>query len=164
MNGSRSLLNYVNWIVLMENSSCSSGNFSQDTQHCSYFGKSMERWRKTQFSLNSSEIESSSCRCTLTLMAERQETKTLECQLFTCCGVHKKNDFLKDMGHSSRQEPKKSGTERTLTRQTVWNHAGDLMMMNLRESGHPKFRGRSAWARGLFQTQRRRKKVDTRQR
>ena len=55
-------------------------------------------------------------------------------------------DFVKDMGHSSDQELKKNGTERTPTNQTVrGSHVADLMMMiNLRESGHPLFRGTSA--------------------
>ena len=47
---STKFLNIVSWIVLMEDQSCSSGQFSQDTQNCSYFGKSNRRWRKTKFS------------------------------------------------------------------------------------------------------------------
>ena len=75
LSGSRSFLNIVNWILSMENQSCSSGTNSQDTQHCSYFGKSKERWRTIQFCMKSSKIESSSCRCTTTSIGEKQKNK-----------------------------------------------------------------------------------------
>ena len=42
--------------------------FHQVTQHCSEFQNSKQRWKKIKFRLNSSKIESSSRRCTMTLI------------------------------------------------------------------------------------------------
>ena len=43
LSGSQSATNIVNWKVLTESQSSSSGTFSQDTQHYSYYGESKER-------------------------------------------------------------------------------------------------------------------------
>ena len=52
------------WILLTENHASSSGQISQSTQHCSCFVRSKTRWQRTGSNLDSSKIESSSCRCT----------------------------------------------------------------------------------------------------
>ena len=88
LRGSRSLLNIMNWIVLMENQSCSSGNvYPGHTQHSRYFGKSKERWRKTKFRLNSLKVGSSSCRCTMTWIVETKKRRHLYVEFFRCCCV-----------------------------------------------------------------------------
>ena len=74
--------------------------------------------------------ESSSCRGKTTSMGKAENKET------------RQKKSLKDTGHSSDQEPKKSGTERTPKPNGLWNHAADMMMMmmiHLRESGHPPF-------------------------
>ena len=58
---------------------------------------------------------------------------------------------LKDTGHSSDQEQKKSGMERTYKPNGLWNNA-EMMMINLGESGHSVFRGTSASARGFLKS------------
>ena len=71
----------------MENQSCSGGESSQDTQHCSYFGKSKEQWRRRKFCVKGSKIESSSCQCTMTLIAKRMMRRNLYVEFFKCCCV-----------------------------------------------------------------------------
>ena len=139
--GSRSLQNIMNWTVVLKNPSCSSGKFSQDTQHCSYFRKSQERWRKRKVSLKNSKIESSSCRCTATLIGEKKETKKFVWNSPDVAAYARR--FPK--GHRSflgpGSEEKWYGTHIHKPNGS-WNSVAGLLMMNLRESGHPLSRGK----------------------
>ena len=58
LSDSRSLFNIVNWIVLMENQSRSSGKFPRTHNTAVTSGNPKERCRKTKYCLNSSNIES----------------------------------------------------------------------------------------------------------
>ena len=62
--------------------------------------------------------------------------------------LHTPQGFLKDIGHSSVLDLKKNGTG-TLAHKPdgSWNNVADLMMIYLRESGHPVFGGTSAFFR-----------------
>ena len=138
---------------MMENQSCSSRKISRDTQHRSYFRKSKERWRRKTFCLKSPKIESSSCRCTMTLIRREAENKE-HCMSNSSSFVAYARRFPK--GHWSFFGP---GIEETWHGAHIykpngsWNHVADLMMVNLRESGHPLFRGTSAFVPRFFETQ-----------
>ena len=126
--------------------------FAQDTQHCCYFRKSKEWWMKIKFSLNSWKIESFSCRCTVTLIGEKKETKKFLCRILQML-LHTPEDFLK--GHWSFFGP---GSDENWYGTHIhkpngsWNDVADLMLFNLRESGHPPFRGTSALFRGALKS------------
>ena len=102
---------------------------------------------KKKFSLKSSKIESSPCRCTTTLLGDKTETKDFVCRILQML-LHSPKDFLKDDGHSLDRALKKNVTERTFTNQTV--RGTMLMMINFGESGHLLFRGTSALFRGAL--------------
>ena len=131
----------------MENQSCSSRKFPK-TQHRSYFKKSKERWRRKTFCLKSPKIESSSCRCTMTLIGEKQKNKE-HCMSNSSSFAAYARRFPK--GHWSFLGP---GTEETWHGAHIykpngsWNHVANLTMVNLRESGHPLFRVTTAFFRG----------------
>ena len=66
--------------------------------------------------------------------------------------------FWKDICHSSDQEAKQNGMERTHTCKPngLWNNSAEIML-HLRESGHPLFQATSALGRGSFKSKGREK-------
>ena len=77
----------------------------------------------------------------MTSLGEKQETKKLLLRFLQTLRRARK-DFLKDIGHSSEQELKKSG---------LWNHAAEMMMINLRERKHPTYsEERVRWPEDLY--------------
>ena len=123
------------------------GNNSHDTLHCSYFKTSETRWRKI-FGLTNSKIESSSCRCTTTSIGDQEETKKFVHRILQML-LHTPQNVLKDIWSFSGPGPVEKWYG-TLAHKPngSWNDVADLMMVNVRESGHPLFRGSSAFFRG----------------
>ena len=56
--------------------------------------------------------------------------------------------FLQKLEQSPDQELKTSGMKRTYKPNGLWNNSAEMMMLHLRESGHPILRVTSALARG----------------
>ena len=119
----------------MENQSSSVGIVSQDTQYWNCFVRSKRRWQRTEANLNSSEIESSSCRCTTTRLDERWKWTSVY--------------FVKDIGHSWTEE-KWCGTH-TYEPEGLWNCSAEKMMLHLRECGHPVFRATKCVGPRIFE-------------
>ena len=101
---------------------------------------------ENRFSLNSSKIEVSSCRCVTTLLGAGNEeicvSNSSEVVAYT-------QRFIE--GHWSYLAPgtdeHRYGTH-TYRPNSLWNHAAEMMMViNVIQSGHPAFRGTSALAR-----------------
>ena len=58
-----------------------------------------------------------------------------------------------DTGRFSGLDQKRSGAELTYTKPTEeWDEVAEIMMINFSESGHPVFRGSSAFDRGDFKS------------
>ena len=130
-----------------------------DTQQCSCFRKSNDEMEENRIQLKSSKIESSSCRRKTTSIGEKQETRKLKVEFFRSWGVRKEKN-PKGVGHSSDQELKRGGTERTLAnRNGLWSHAAGMMMINLRESAHFFQKNKCVGKRTLEKQRRRRKNV-----
>ena len=84
------------------------------------------------------------------VLGEKQKTRNIVCRILQVFAAYARR-FPK--GHWSFFGP---GTEETWHGAHIykpngsWNHVADLMMVNLRESGHPLFRGTTAFFRGSF--------------
>ena len=99
-------------------------NISQDTPYCNCSMRLKRRWSED------SEVESSSCRCTTTLIGQKMETQktcisnSLEVRAY----AHR---FPQVIGHSSGQEQKKSdnGTH-TYKPNGLWNQSAEMIMFN----------------------------------
>ena len=108
--------------------------------------------RKIKFSLKSSEIESCSCRCTMTLIGEMQETQKFCMSNSSDVAAYARRFSI---GHWSFLGP---GTEEKWYGTHIckpngfWSRAAGMMMIHLRESGHPTCKGTSALARGRLES------------
>ena len=125
---------------------------SQDTQHCSYFGESQERWRRINFSLKSSKIAPSSCRCTMTLIVEKQETKRFCMSNSSSVAANARR--LREGSFLGPENEEKLYGKHIYKPNGSWNHVADLMMDNLRENGHPLFRGTRCVVPRIFENRR----------
>ena len=140
----------MNWLVLTTDQLSSSGQFSQVPLHSSHFRKTKRRW-KTEFILNSSKIEPSSRRCAATSIGQEMETK--KCVFGPCRsqGVRKKTFNWTVVIPETRNRRAWYGTH-THKPDGLWNNSAEMMMLHLRESGHPIFRATSALDRGSFKS------------
>ena len=59
-------------------------------------------------------------------------------------------DFRKDIGHSSDPEQKTLYGTHTCKPEGLWNGSADMIMLHLRDSGHPIFQATSALDRESF--------------
>ena len=110
----------------MGNQLSSSVLFSQDRQHCRFSKRFNTKWQLVKQVLKNLKTESSSCPCSTTAIEQRKEVllnvfRILKRSIITQEG------FSFDIGHSSVQEKKNDGMERTLTNS---KESGILLLMS----------------------------------
>ena len=121
----------------------SSGIFSQDSPHCSSATKSKSSCPKRAIHQNNLKDESSSCRCSMTSHGDLK-TMNRNAHLTPTSFLSMQQDFHQQNEHSSDMDQKRSGILLMIA-----NHkengcrVAELMMIKLRESGHPVFRALS---------------------
>ena len=103
-------------VELIENHLTSSGMFHQDSHLLSFFKRSRKIRKLDRKILNNLREYFCSCRCSMTLIAQRMDIS------WTVFRIPKKwestrKDFSEDIGHSTVLEMNKNGLERTLMNQ-----------------------------------------------
>ena len=146
-------LNIVNWIVLTENQSISSGNVpnTHNTAIAWWDPKddgraqdptwTVQRSKHLHVDITRHRLEKWSKQTHVHLEFFRNLRRTSE-------------DFLKDVGHSSDRDRKKNGTECTSTNLTVRGTMLRIWWWFFTESGHPICRWTSELSQGLLRSRR----------
>ena len=137
----------MNWTESTENQSSWCGTFPR-THKTGSLVRSKRRWQRTEWSLNSWKIGSSSCRCLLTSIgwqAGYTETCISNSSEFAACPKTCPEGHWPFLGQGTEETC--YGTH-TYKPEGLWKRSVQMMMLHLRESGHPIFRAASALDRG----------------
>ena len=137
-------LNIVSWTESTESQWNSSGHFPR-IHNITDPRWDSEKWcTKCSMNLCSSQVESSSCQCTMTLYVEIKKTRNYVLRILSLWQDMQKDSFT-DIGHFYDLEQKRNGTGEG-------DDVAEHMLLNFSESGHPVFRGTSALWRGTLRS------------
>ena len=122
------------------------------TLHWRFSSRSKNYWINWIANQNNSKEESSSCRCTTTPYGEIRKANEYVL-LIPSLWLPMQRSSLWVIGHSSSQVHKRNGTRQTLSNlEEKRDRVAELMILNLRKSGHPIFRATSALERGTLKS------------
>ena len=110
------------------------------------------RWQRTESHLKSSEIESSSCRCTTTSIGRKMETYRCVSRILEKLRPVHKRFFEGHWSFSGRGTEETWYGTHTYKPEGLWNRSAVMIMCHLRESGDLVFRA-SASDRGALKKQ-----------
>ena len=105
------------WIESTGSQWSSSGQISQDSQHCEFSTGFKKWWRNSCVNESKWKEGSSSCRCTMTLYGENEETRRIVWRILSKL-QNTLEDSRKDVGHFWGLDARRNGVEPILTNRT----------------------------------------------